>query len=1079
MTEVGKTIFKLTLTLILATATLTVFSQRPEIKSVDKLQGNMNDKVTLKGNGFGTDATKLAVFFGGVRANILAVTDQILEVSIPAGTTYDNISVTNLTTGRTGYSDDQFFLSFNGNPGFNLSNLQGQFDFPATTASFEGLYDLCMCDFDGDKKIDVVTANDNSSFINVYLNTSSGPGNVNFGAKNQISVLARTLQVKCGDLNGDGKPDIVATESGTNDKVFILKNNTVTPGSPTFSSQIFTLTGKRPKRIELADLDLDGRPEIILSTQGSNSVSILSNLSTTASIIFAATPTTVSVPNAVSTDGLAVEDLNGDQLPEIITSQFQTNTDIYIISNNSTPGSLNLAAAFTITVGTAVKNIRVGDLDGDGKADIAFTQLTPSAAMNIALNTSSGNTFSFGSISSFETDATPWGLDFGDLDGDTKPDIVVASITKKSLTIFNNTSTPGSVNFQKFIKDGLDYITRHVQLSDVDNDGKTDITFTSIDNATLNIAASKVSVLRNATCMTPQVTPSGPLNVCAGFPLQLVATSGGGVTYDWTNLTTSTTTTSTNTFSPTTSGDYQVKATSEGGACTTVSNIVKVTISPGTSGDPAPSNDGPTCLGNTINLKVTNDQGVGYTYKWTGPNGYAGTGLVPTPIPNAKLANAGEYFVEVVSPGGCVAFRSSTIVTVVDIPDFKVALDGSEVICGSDIRTLKVFPQSSNFTYEWYKDNTATGVTVTSFSVGGTPGSGGVYFFKAKPTTGPCPDAQSGSVKIIVAAEPVPAFSVPSSVCKGQEVTFDNQSVVDNQTPAFYTWTFGDGQTSTDEDPLHTYTTVTSFNVKLVVSYKGNACSKNTNKSISVTDAPTAEIFTDNNIYEICEGGSLELKVSLNSTSYQWNTGASTPTLVVTQPGDYSVKIIAPNGCELKPTKTVGSFPSPVVTAAANPTEIEEGNTVQLTADGLLNYVWTPIETLNDPNIAAPIATPLVNTTYTVSGTDANGCSGSATVEVKVKGEAVISKLEPSNFFSPNADAFNNNWTVGGIKDYPQCGVVIYDDKGVKVFEAKPYLDNWDGTYNGKKLPDGVYYFVIRCDGEESKPRMGSITILR
>jgi gliding motility-associated-like protein len=65
------------------------------------------------------------------------------------------------------------------------------------------------------------------------------------------------------------------------------------------------------------------------------------------------------------------------------------------------------------------------------------------------------------------------------------------------------------------------------------------------------------------------------------------------------------------------------------------------------------------------------------------------------------------------------------------------------------------------------------------------------------------------------------------------------------------------------------------------------------------------------------------------------------------------------------------------------------------------------------------------------------------------------------------------------MDEYPQCGVTIYDDKGVKVFSAKPYLNDWDGTYNGKRLPDGVYYFIIRCDGEENKPRTGSITVLR
>ena len=114
------------------------------------------------------------------------------------------------------------------------------------------------------------------------------------------------------------------------------------------------------------------------------------------------------------------------------------------------------------------------------------------------------------------------------------------------------------------------------------------------------------------------------------------------------------------------------------------------------------------------------------------------------------------------------------------------------------------------------------------------------------------------------------------------------------------------------------------------------------------------------------------------------------------------------------------------------------------------------------------------------TGTDGNGCPGMATIEVRVKGDFIVNKLFPSRFISPdNGDSMNNYWLIGNILDYPQCSVAIYDDKGIKVYEAKPYIQDWDGTYRGKQLPDGVYYYIIRCDGEESHPRSGSITVLR
>ena len=154
--------------------------------------------------------------------------------------------------------------------------------------------------------------------------------------------------------------------------------------------------------------------------------------------------------------------------------------------------------------------------------------------------------------------------------------------------------------------------------------------------------------------------------------------------------------------------------------------------------------------------------------------------------------------------------------------------------------------------------------------------------------------------------------------------------------------------------------------------------------------------------------------------------------------------------------------------------------TTQLTATGLLNYLWDPAAVLNDPAIADPVATPTGTTVFTVQGTDANGCAGTATVEVTVKGDLIVNKLGPAKLISPdNGDAINNFWLVENILNYPQCSVTIYDDKGIKVYDAKPYNNDWDGTFRGRQLPDGVYYYIIRCDGEENSPRAGSITVLR
>src|SRR5690606_20576442 len=123
----------------------------------------------------------------------------------------------------------------------------------------------------------------------------------------------------------------------------------------------------------------------------------------------------------------------------------------------------------------------------------------------------------------------------------------------------------------------------------------------------LSIVASKISVFRNKTCLIPKVTPEGPLNICNTFLQELEATSSAGVTYEWTNHTTSTSVSGTHLFTPSVTGNYQVTATSEGGICITQSNIINVVVSPGTAADPLPYYDEPLCLGNTLSLKLNNN----------------------------------------------------------------------------------------------------------------------------------------------------------------------------------------------------------------------------------------------------------------------------------------------------------------------------------------------------------------------------------------------------------------------------------------------------------------------------------------
>jgi gliding motility-associated-like protein len=1055
----------------LLTGWVACFAQKPVIRAVDKAKASNAEVVTLQGS-FNGDATKVSVSMGAMKAPVQFISDQLLEVTVPAGATYENIVVTDLTSGLSDESAAPVLLSFGGNHGVGAASLEGQVDFDSES----GLYDLCTCDFDSDGRTDIATANDNSNTLTLFANTTaaSGLASISF---NRIPILigTRSIHARCGDLNGDGKPDLVISEGGSSgDRIFVFRNTSTGMGVFTFSIQAIQLTGKKVKRIEIADLDNNGKPEIIVSNQTGNNIAVLVNESTLAAITFNATPLNVNISGAASTDGLQVKDLDDDGLPEIVTSQFLTATsNIFILKNTSIPGNISFSANTTLSLSGTVVNIRIGDLTGDNKPEIAATQLLGSG-ISIFKNQST-TTPSFAAPVSILTDDRPWGIDFGDLDGDGLTDIVVASLTKKSVTILNNESILGSLAFAPFVRNTT-FINRHVRIGDVDGDGKPDIAFTSVDDNNNNILSSKVSILRNKNCLVPVVTPGNAVTICVGFPYQLKTTPSRGTTYVWKDGAATVKSGPDPFFDVILAGNYSVTATGEGGTCSQTSNTVAIAVDPGiTSGPAIPTNDGPVCVGSTLSLAVNDVTAT--AYNWRGPAGYTGTGLIPAPIVNFQNQNAGRYFLDVVV-NTCIAQQVSTVVSTIGVPDFQVSFPGSDIVCVPDTKTLTIVPIDPDYSYQWAErvSGNIGGATGTSTVVSAS----GKYFVKAQYIPNPaCASLETNDAIITFSTTPVVDFSAPGSGCVGQNLTFTNQSISDGAIPKFYSWSFGDSQSASIENPIHQYGTASTFGVTLKVSYNNGACESQVTKNVDVQSAPAATITTPGNNFQFCPGDSLRLEIPGAFATYQWNTGESTPFIFVKIPGSFDVNVTTAT-CTLNATVTVDTLQRPVVLVTADPLEVIEGGSSQLTASGLDTYSWTPPDNLSDPAISNPVATPTGTTLYTVTGTDSNGCIGQATVEVSVKGDIIVNKLTPSKFFSPdNGDDINNFWLIQKILDYPQCQVTVYDDKGIKVYESKPYVEDWNGTYKGKPLPDGVYYYIIRCDGEEKTPKSGSITLLR
>lgn len=168
----------------------------------------------------------------------------------------------------------------------------------------------------------------------------------------------------------------------------------------------------------------------------------------------------------------------------------------------------------------------------------------------------------------------------------------------------------------------------------------------------------------------------------------------------------------------------------------------------------------------------------------------------------------------------------------------------------------------------------------------------------------------------------------------------------------------------------------------------------------------------------------------------------------------------------------------PYITISAGPyTNIPFGGSTQLKGSGGITYSWAPSETLDDPNIADPIATPLSTTNYILTATSIEGCNFYADVIVNV-----LDSIFVPNTFTPNADGVNDTWQINLIDFFPKAEVTVFDRWGQIVFKTIGYPTSarWDGTRNGKQLPASTYYYTISLsiDSKEERVKTGSVTII-
>ncbi len=544
-----------------------------------------------------------------------------------------------------------------------------------------------------------------------------------------------------------------------------------------------------------------------------------------------------------------------------------------------------------------------------------------------------------------------------------------------------------------------------------------------------------------------------------------------------------------------------VLTSTDGGICINESDTMFVSITTAPVVDAGPVSVSVCANNPTVSLSGSVG-GSASTGKWTtsgngifSPNNLS---LNPTYQPSNGDINIGSIYVylESTSNGNCSKAKDSIQVIFTNSPSVDA---GTTITACTNEPSIDLsgIVSGPTTTGEWSGGLGLYDASNTDLMAAYTPtatevSNGGLILTLTSTNNGGCM-AVSDNVQISFVAPPVANFD-SDDVCFGVTTNFQDFSLAGFGPITNWEWDFEDSQISTTPNNDIDYSAPGVYNVSLVVT-SSVGCSDTVTDIVEVFGLPTVDF----DYVTTCSGSDLTIDFEDQSSSssgtitgYEWRIDDSTfqiiedPSLDWNETGTFTITeiVTTSNGCvdsvEIEitlPERPGAGF----YYNTSNGLNIGASFEFIDTSSYSVSYVWD----FGDGNSSTsqdPINVYFDNGTYTVTQyvTSASGCSDSASVMITINTVTTqINTLIP-NAISPNGDGKNDVWKLEFLSLlYPNATVAIYNRWGQELFYSEGYPEPWAGKYNGERVADGTYFYVINLNDGASEPYKGTLLVLK